>query len=253
MVMEGMLTKELERITNGKLNDEEIKSLCSFIEKISGDGDKRKEDFFKRLSYEMTMEIKGLASLILNFRKELEAKLEPEINAIATHCIPKATDQLQAIIEATEIAAQKIMDNLESMQDSLDKLQSQIEEIRNIRIGEDGSRGEKIKRFIDFINNLEQDIERYNKWVSDSFIQMSFQDLTGQRIKKIIELVNEMEKRIQKIVISVGIRLSEKEKNPDLSSDEIEKMVEKKIELAGPQKPGEGLSQEDIDALLANL
>ena len=83
---------------------------------------------------------------------------------------------------------------------------------------------------------------------------MSFQDLTGQRIKRIMSLVSQMEDRIKKMVISFGIQLTEKEKNPDISSEELQRAVKGKVlELSGPQKAGQGLDQGDIDALLSNL
>ena len=83
---------------------------------------------------------------------------------------------------------------------------------------------------------------------------MSFQDLTGQRIKRIINLVSEMEEKIKGMVISFGIKLNEKEKNPDISQDELQRVVNEKVEeLSGPQRQGQGLDQAGIDELLANF
>jgi chemotaxis protein CheZ len=83
---------------------------------------------------------------------------------------------------------------------------------------------------------------------------MSFQDLTGQRIKKIINIIGQMEEKITRMIISFGIKLSEKEKNPDISRADLQKAVDEKVELlAGPQRAGEGMNQAEIDALLANL
>ena len=83
---------------------------------------------------------------------------------------------------------------------------------------------------------------------------MSFQDLTGQRIKKIINLVSQMEERIKRMVISLGIKMSEKERNPNISDADLQKAVDEKVELlAGPQRKGEGMDQADIDALLAEI
>jgi hypothetical protein len=56
------------------------------------------------------------------------------------------------------------------------------------------------------------------------------------------------------MIISFGIKLSEKEKNPDISRADLQKAVDEKVELlAGPQRVGEGMDQAEIDALLANL
>jgi len=50
---------------------------------------------------------------------------------------------------------------------------------------------------------------------------MSFQDLTGQRIKRIIKLISQMEERIKRMIISSGIKLSERERNPGISEEEL--------------------------------
>jgi len=90
--------------------------------------------------------------------------------------------------------------------------------------------------------------------ISDSFVQMSFQDLTSQRIKRTMNLVSQMEGKIKDMVISFGIKLTEMEKNPDISKEGLQRAVEEKaIELAGPQKEGQGLDQSGIDELLANI
>ncbi len=78
--------------------------------------------------------------------------------------------------------------------------------------------------------------------------------MTGQRIRRIIELEGQIQERIKKTVISFGIKLTEKEKNPDISQEELQKAVkEKATELAGSQKEGQGLDQEGIEDLLANF
>jgi hypothetical protein len=63
-----------------------------------------------------------------------------------------------------------------------------------------------------------------------------------------------VEEKITRMIISFGIKLSEKEKNPDISRADLQKAVDEKVELlAGPQRAGEGMDQAEIDALLANL
>ena len=83
---------------------------------------------------------------------------------------------------------------------------------------------------------------------------MSFQDLTGQRIRRILGLVQQMEERLQQMVVSFGIKIAEKEKNPRVTEKELDLAVAKKqSELAGPQKEGYGLDQAGIDDLLASI
>jgi chemotaxis protein CheZ len=101
---------------------------------------------------------------------------------------------------------------------------------------------------------MELTIQNHLNIISDTFVQMSFQDLTGQRIRRIMNLVNQMEERIRRMVVSFGIKISSKEQNPDISEEELQRaVVEKETELAGPQKAGQGLDQAGIDDLLANL
>ena len=56
------------------------------------------------------------------------------------------------------------------------------------------------------------------------------------------------------MVISFGITPTEKEKDPNITDEELQKAVnEKTIELDGPQKVGQGLDPSGIDELFANL
>jgi hypothetical protein len=69
-----------------------------------------------------------------------------------------------------------------------------------------------------------------------------------------MNVVREMEEKVKGMVISFGIMLGEKEKNPNISRDEFQRIVDEKVmELAGPQRKGLGLDQAGIDEFLANL
>ena len=104
------------------------------------------------------------------------------------------------------------------------------------------------------IEDIESRLEGNMSMISDLFTQMSFQDLTGQRIKRIITLVSQMEERLKNMLIYFGIRLKEKEKNPDISMEELNRVAEEKgSEMRGPQRSGQGLDQSDIDDILSNL
>ena len=111
-----------------------------------------------------------------------------------------------------------------------------------------------IKAIAPLIDYFNLSIQNYMTLVSDTFVQMSFQDLTGQRIKRIMILVQEMEVKLKKMVVSFGIKIAEREKNPDISAKELQAAVaEKETELEGPQKMGCGLDQTGIDELLASI
>jgi chemotaxis protein CheZ len=72
----------------------------------------------------------------------------------------------------------------------------------------------------------ESDDQNTMSLISDSFVQMSFQDITGQRIKRIMTLVHQMEEKLKDMIIAFGIKLSEHEKSPDVTKKELQKAVE---------------------------
>jgi len=258
--MEDYIEGNLAKIVNNKLSDDKIDELKKFFRQtLSLNLENNNEEFFKSLAYEMKGELKDFALLIVNFKKDLRSKIRPEITSIATKYIPQTTDQLKSIIETTETAANKIMDNLEIMQEQTSKIGEIIAYLKKgeIRL----PRGKKVRldpqtvqAIHPLINYMESDSQNRMSLISDSFVQMSFQDLTGQRIKRIMSLVHQMERKLKDMIITFGIKLSEHEKNPDITKEELQRAIEDKvIELAGPQKLGYGLGQGDIDDLLASL
>lgn len=258
--MKGDLKERIAKIVNGKLTSEQAKELENFfVHAFSNNLGYDDENFFKNLAYEMTGELKELALLIIDYRKDLKSKIKPGITDLTTKHIPQATDQLEGIIESTEMAANKIMDNLENMQIETEGINGLLTSLKNGEIESPEGRklsvdSQTIDAISPFISYMEAGVQNYIALISDSFAQMSFQDLTGQRIKRIITLVSDMEEKLTKTIIAFGIKLTEREKNPDMSKEELDKAVEEKVtELAGPQREGQGMEQGDIDALLLNL
>jgi chemotaxis protein CheZ len=221
------------------------------------------ESFFKKLSSEMSGGLKELALVLIDFRREFKSKIHPNITDIATKYIPEAADQLEGVIETTEAAANKLMDNLENMEQNIGGINKVFAFLREGKIAVPGHERvdheftidkKTVKAISPLIDYIESNTEDYMSLISDSFTQMSFQDLTGQRIKRIINLVSVMEEKIKGMIISFGIKVNEREKNPDLSQDDLQRVVEKKVEeLSGPQRQGQGLDQTGIDELLANF
>jgi chemotaxis protein CheZ len=261
--MKENFTKEISDIVAGKLTGNEIEQLTVFFKQAMANGMNQDDDsFFRNLTSEMTGGVKDLALLLINFRRELKSKIYPNITDIATKYIPQAADQLEGVIETTEMAANKIMDNLENMEQNIGETRTIFASLRQGTIavpGQEKDNHQKIdkkavKSISPLIDYMESSNENYVSLISDSFVQMSFQDLTGQRIKTIINLVSEIEEQIKGMVICFGIKLNEREKNPHISQDELQKVVDEKVEeLSGPQKQGHGLDQAGIDDLLDNL
>jgi len=257
------LKENIDNIVDGNLTSDQTEKLIIFLRETMSNGLADDDPFFKNLVYEMTGDVKDLALMIIDFKKDLKSKIHPELTDIATKHIPQTTDQLEAIMETTEMAANKIMDNLDSMQGHTDEMEEILASLKKGKIIVPKGENEFIEVDIDgrttktispFVNYVESNIQYNISLISDSFMQLSFQDLTGQRIKRIINFVSEMENKIKDMVISFGIKLTEIEKNPEISRNELERAVEEKvIELAGPQREGQGLDQSGIDDLLANF
>jgi len=261
--MSGRLKEKIINIVNGKLTEKEIEEVVGFIKYVTSSNLYEDEQFFKEVAYEMTGAVKELALLMIEFRRDIKAKVHPELKDLATKYIHEAADQLEGIIETTENAANKIMDNLDLLQEQTKKMEETIASLKSgklrvpgknmkyIEADIDAAAVETITPLLDYIEITEQ---KNTALITDIFVQMSFQDLTGQRIKKIMTLVHQMEEKLKKMVVSFGVKLSEKGKNPNISSEELERVVnEKVVALAGPQKMGKGLDQSDIDNILANM
>ena len=264
MCMKNQLKAKIADIVDDKLTDSEIEELIGFFKvALMESFDQEDEHFFKDLAYEMSSSVKDLALMVIEFRKDLLARIHPGITDLTEKYIPQAADQLEGIIETTEQAANKIMDNLEAMQVDTEKVTAILSAFNSGKIlpadGSDAASGFQIDqrtlaKMEPHLSRIAEIADNNQAMIADSFVQMSFQDLTGQRIKRIMNLVSQMESRLQKMIVSFGIKVAEKEKNPDITDSELAKVVaEKQTELAGPQKAGCGLDQAGIDDLLANI
>jgi chemotaxis protein CheZ len=242
--MEEKLKEEILGILNGKLSAEEIGRLVRFLDRNDLPNPREGTNgFFKHLAQEMRQEMKALAELIVEFKKDFVARVHPGISEVSAKYLPQAADQLLGIIESTEIAANRIMDNLEMMQRYMEEAKAILSGAKQEPVDAPQSAEAAFQRIEDCL-----------ALVGDSFEQMSFQDLTGQRIKGTIDLVNLMEARLQKMLLSFGIKIAEKNKNPGISGKELESAVERGLsDSRGPQGPGKGLNQADIDKLLARM
>jgi len=262
--MKNRLKAKIGDIVDGKLTEAETEELIDFFKyALIESFDQDDENFFKGLAYEMSGSVKDLALMIIDFRRDLKSRIQPGIIDLTENYIPETADQLEGIIETTEQAAHKIMDNLEAMQSDSESIAAMLSDLKSGKISLAASNGaayeaeldgETIETMTPLINQLTAIIDANVSMIAETFIQMSFQDLTGQRIKRIMNLVSQMESRLQNMVVSFGIKVAEKERNPDISATELAQAVaEKESELAGPQKAGYGLDQAGIDELLANI
>ncbi|PCI99694.1 MAG: chemotaxis protein [Alphaproteobacteria bacterium] len=134
--------------------------------------------------------------------------------AITGEHIPGATDELDAIIESTSEATGTIMDCCDVIQEKAG--------------GVGGENGDAI-----------------TAEVMKIFEACSFQDITGQRVSKVVKTFRDIEEKIDKLVNVLGVKTSDILPEDSRGADEAL--------MNGPQLSGQGISQDDIDKLLAEL
>jgi chemotaxis protein CheZ len=123
--------------------------------------------------------------------------------------IPTATDELAAIVDHTAKATHEIIDTCEQLERMADE--------------------------------APQLAERIGVATTRIYEACAFQDITGQRIAKVVTALQAIEARIGRARNGLIPRLPAATALPEKTSDE-------KL-LNGPQLPGAGISQSDIDAL----
>jgi len=169
------------------------------------------QSFFKSIDTSIYDEFRSLTDYIENARKEI-ASLQP-VNLESQH-IPRAELELDAIVQQTEEATNTIMEAAEEIMGA------------------------------DTDNH-----EAYQATTQDAVMRIfeacSFQDITGQRISKVVETLSHIEKRVLELRDLLGITDDEIE---DAQGD-VEIDPEKAL-LSGPALDGEGIDQNEVDALM---
>ena len=160
----------------------------------------------------------GLFQYVTRVREEIAAINRP---ADGEHHFEKMSDQLDAIVEATDKATNTIMEKVEKNEALLTKLRKGLSDAGQ-------------QALIDQIS------------VNDMAVieACSFQDLTGQRITKVVKSLAYVEDRVNALIEIWGRDEVEKvDVKPEQEKTEDEKL------LHGPQRAGEGISQAEIDKL----
>lgn len=159
-------------------------------------------------------ELDDLAAYIHTARSEI-ATLCPD--DIRNEHLPAATDQLDAIVAATEEATGTILEAAEKIDAEAGNL--------------------KIQSITDQVVRI--------------FEACSFQDLTGQRISKVVATIKHIEQHLDRLVDVFGDEVCKA--RSELTEKDGGPADDDKALLNGPQLPGEANKQEDIDALLASF
>ena len=163
-------------------------------------------------------EMVGLFGHLQRIRKELAALNPPG----APDHFGSMSEQLDAIVDATEGATNAIMESVEGVDSLMNDARALTDD-------------PKLRAIFDEVSDK----------VNVVFEACSFQDITGQRVTKVVNSMKFVEERINSIIVTWGrdeltkvvVELKE-ERDPD-----------KKL-LHGPQLPGQGITQTEVDKML---
>lgn len=162
-------------------------------------------------------ELRDLVQYIDRTKIELAA-LQP--HNLSAERIPNASDELDAIVAATEQAADTIMDAAEELETMAA-----------------ASSGETATQLGDIATRI--------------YEASSFQDITGQRVTKVVETLKHLEEKLATLAQVIGDDSASGAEESAL--DDNGNVVNEKALLHGPQLAEVANSQDDIDALLASF
>jgi chemotaxis protein CheZ len=163
-------------------------------------------------------ELYGLFKYLKRVRQEIAAINRP---ADAEMHFDSMSDQLDAIVKATEEATDTIMGCMEKNDEAVDELRKSLTDKDQLAL-------------LDQISNNSGDV----------FEACSFQDITGQRITKVVKSVTYVEDRVNALISVWG----KDEIDKIEVTAEIEKTEDEKL-LSGPALADEGITQDEIDKL----
>lgn len=165
-------------------------------------------------------ELEGLAKYIHSARAEIAAIRPADIT---DQHIPVATDELDAVVGATEKATFEIFDAC----DVISAIAGRVDAATSTQL---------------------------NEAVTRIFEACNFQDITGQRIAKVVKTLKAIEAQVDALVAAFGdeARRADRPPPPPPPVAENEADADAKL-LHGPQMPGAAIDQDEIDRLLASF
>lgn len=163
-------------------------------------------------------ELESLADYIHRAKAEL-AQLRSD--DLQSRYIASATDELDAIVGATENATNSILDHAEKLEEVARELDPAI--------------GQKLTEATTAI-----------------FEACNFQDITGQRITKVVKALKHIEERIEALVSAFGPEMAAMRASGAAPSPDAEVKPSDQDLLNGPQLPEAAHDQAAIDALFNN-
>jgi len=171
------------------------------------------------LDSKLHSDIEALASYISTVKAELAEIRADKINA---EYVPTASDELGAIVGATEQATNSIFEAVEVIEELSQEMSPDM-------------------------------AERTAAAVTSIYEACGFQDITGQRITKVVKALQSIEEKVQDLLIAFGEEAGETRRER-VKEPEVESAAPDDASLMnGPQMPGNANNQAEIDALLASF
>lgn len=168
-------------------------------------------------------ELGKLAAYIQDAKKEIAA-LRPQ--EVKESFLPRASDELDAIVGATADATNAIMDATEI--------------IENVLAGLKGKSADQLMAATTAI-----------------YEACTFQDITGQRITRVVQTLQEIESKVDDLLSAFdagdGKAIKNAAKRKVLKKETGKKEITDADLLNGPQNADKATSQAEIDALLASF
>ena len=201
-------------------------TYTSDVDVISSARPQEKPSTMPQLSQDslaLKQELLGLFGHLQKIRRELAA-LNTAKDSGDDH-FSSMSEQLDAIIDATENATNTIMENCEGIEVHMEESRAKTQD------------PELLAAFDNVTNK-----------VNNIFEACAFQDITGQRVTKVVHSLKFVEERINAIILAWG-----QEELSRVVGDFKEKIADDpdKALLHGPQLQGQGIDQSEVDRLLA--
>ena len=174
-----------------------------------------------RLDKKLQAEVLNLIQYIQRLRSEI-AGIAVEKNDVTT--FDSMADRLDAIVESTAQATDTILAAMEVVDGCVDRLRSHPEPAE--------------------IDSICDTIREKSMAAMEA---CSFQDLTGQRITKVVGTMKFVEERVNAMAELCG-----RDEVKALADEwDLPTQLDDGVPLEGPQRAGQGISQDDIDDLFA--
>ena len=208
---------------------EDVWKLLDSVKEMFGE----KVDGVHGHSSQLYHELGELAKFINGAKKELQ---EVKASNIADEHLPNATNHLDAIVQMTEQATSRIMDECDQITNFHNDLKERLLAAEppidpNTLMGVDDA------------------LTQAQASLTYIFEACNFQDITVQRIQKVVKALQEIERQVLRMVVVFGL-VENQSKLDEATKAELN---EDAALLQGPQLAGQGLEQDDIDAILAKL